>query len=35
MKGLNLRMMGLVSVNQNSVNTNEELEFAYDGFGWC
>ena len=33
MKDLNMHMMGLVSVNQKSVNTNEELEYAYDGFG--
>ena len=30
MKGLNLRMMDLVSANQKSVNVNDELGNAYD-----
>lgn len=40
MKVLNMLMMGLISANQNSVNTNEgldnayeELEYTYDEFG--
>jgi hypothetical protein len=33
MKGLNILMMSLVGANQNSVNTNEGLEYAYDDFG--
>ena len=33
MKGLNMLTMTLVSVNQKSVNANEGLEYAYDGFG--
>jgi hypothetical protein len=33
MKSLNILMMSLVSVNQNSVNANEGLEYAYDDFG--
>ena len=33
MKGLNILMMSLVGANQNSVNTNEGLESAHDGFG--
>ncbi len=35
MKVLNMLMMGLISANQNSVNTNEGLEYTYDEFGWC
>ena len=33
MKGLNMPTMGLVSVNQKSVNVNDELDYAYDEFG--
>jgi hypothetical protein len=33
MKSLNILMMSLVGANQNSVNTNEGLEYAYDDFG--
>ena len=32
MKSLNILMMSLVSANQKSVNANEGLEYAYDGF---